>query len=381
MSTVAKTEFEKSLARLEGLTKSQLFHTPSNSDPQTWAGSKLYDDEDEHNDGISENGTDYDGVKKALAAKVAIPAKLTKAEVAIIKGQNPYPHIKAKLAKGKGLTAAERWVAKGLGLKIFSQFAKSEGMDTSPKKDGAGEENKTAREVPQLNVADKKDGKIIDDVDPATKAMHHDDGDDDDDDHEMEEAHKSLAGAVRRQPDLSKGIEMSPILHQFAVAMGQALEGQEKRVIKSIITALTPIFSRVEAVEKSIAGFAAGQDEFNKSIGEAVVGIGSQIAGAGEVANANNSLPAGPPRSQLRSISGGQNGAPGVSAIAKSFGGPGGLEDGDGAMAKSQIVNVMTDMVKGGKLNPLEVVKYESTGELTPAVQQAVLTFAQGGGR
>jgi hypothetical protein len=369
MSTVAKTEFEKSLARLESMTKSQLFHTASDSNPKTWAGSSETD-EDSMDDSIQENGTDYDGVKKSLAAKVSASKALTPAEVKIVKGQNPYTDIAIKVNKGLALTKAESWALKG-GRKFF---AKSDEMANSPKKDGAAEENKTARDIPSLNVADKNDGKKDAEADPGTSKGFPFDKDEDDD-----KAEKSLANGIAGHRQLREGIEMSPILHQFAAAMGHALEGQEARVVKSVTRALAPLFARIEGVEKSVNGFMSGQDEFNKSMGEAVVGIGQQIAGSGEVANAANSLPVGPPRSQLRSIAGGGQG--GISPVAKSFGGPGGLEDGAGAMAKSQIVNVMTDMVKSGKLNPLEVVKYESTGELTQAVSQAVLSHAQGGGR
>lgn len=365
MSTIAKNEFEKSLARLEGMAKSQLFHTPNDSDPREWAGSKLYEDEDENHDGIDENGTDYEGVKKSLARKVAMSKALTPAEVAIVKGHNPMKLIGEKIAKGGTLTKAETWAIKG-GRKLF----KSDGMANSPKKDGAAEENKDARDVPDQNVADKADGKILPD---AAKGFGKDDGDDDEDDKKPWE--KSLAGAARTQPNLSKGIEMSPILHEFVVAIGHALEGQESRVVKSLAKSLAPIIARLDSVEKSFAD----QGEFNKSLAEAVVGIGQHVSGTADVAGAASGLPTGAPKSQLRSVSGGQQGQ--LNTINKSFNGPGGLESGELAMAKSQVVDAMYEMVKAQKLNPLELVKFESTGQLNPQVQQAVLAFAQGGGR
>jgi hypothetical protein len=110
-----------------------------------------------------------------------------------------------------------------------------------------------------------------------------------------------------------------------------------------------------------------------------MIGIGQQVAGGAEVAAQAAQQPVGPPKSNLRAIPGGQ--AQGVQAVQKSFAGPGGLDVGDGALAKSQIVNAMSEMVKSNKLGPLEVIKYESTGEITPAVQQAVMAFIQGAGR
>lgn len=362
MSTVAKNEFEKSLARLEGLAKGQLFHTASDSALGSWAGSATTD-EDSMGDEIDENGTDYDGVKKSLARKVAKSKALTPAEVAIVKGQNPLSLIGTKVSKGQKLTQAERWAIKG-GLSLF----KSDEMANSPKQDGAAEDNKTARNVPALNVADKNSGK---EKAEASKAMP--DDDDDDDDKKKFPFDKSLAGAAQAQPNLSKGIEMSPILHEFVVAMGHALEGQESRVVKSLAHALSPVLARIESIEKSFAD----QGDFNKSLAEAVVGIGQHISGSAELANANNSLPVGAPKSQLRSM----NNQQGVTAINKAFNGPGGLESGEFAMSKSKIVDTMVDMVKSQKLNQLELVKFESTGQLNPSVQDAIMTFARSGGR
>lgn len=357
--SVNKDDFQKSLARLESMTKGQLFHTPSDSAPGTWAGSGP-SDEDSMDDGINENGTDYDGVKKGLSAKLERTQHLTKAEIAIVKGVNPYPHIKSKLSKGKGLTAAERWVTKGAGTKVFAQFFKAEGMANVPTPDAAAEENKTARQVPGNAVANKEEGKEEPEKGAGTTA-------------------KSFNDAVAGQPDLSKAINMSPVMYQFAAAMGQALEGTEARIVERVVKSLAPIFAQLDGVAKSLQSKIAADGEFQKSLATAVVGIGEQVTGASDVAAQSQHLPAGGPRA-LRAIPGGQGqaqgGQPGV--VQKSFVGPGGLDIGEGAMAKSQVVNVMSDMVKSGKLDPLAVVKFEATGEISGQVQQAVSAWAQG---
>lgn len=384
MSKIATPEFQKSLARLDGLVKSQLFHTPSDSEPDTWAGTG-HEDEDSMGDMIEENGTDYNGVKKALAAKVAVPAKLSKAEVAIIKGQDPYPFIKAKLAKGKALTAAERWVSKGLGRKVFAQFLAKSGMDNSPKQDGAGVENKDARNVPKLNVADKDDGKENAEADPHSgKSMHgknYGKSCDHDEDDSCEKCEKSLASAARSQKNLSKAIDMSPVIQEMVVALGHALEGQSVHVVKSVTAQLAPLIARIDSVEKSLAAFTANQTEFNKGFGETLIGIGEHVAGGSEVAAAAASQPAHGPRSNMRVMKGGADQTQGIQPLNKSFNGPGGLESGEGAMAKSQLVNVMADMVQKGLLNPLDVVKFESTGELSQGTHEKIAAYSSGGGR
>lgn len=350
MSTVDKNEFQKSLARLESMTKGQLFHTPGDSAPGNWAGSAPTD-EDSMDDGIQENGTDYDGVKKGLSAKLERTQHLTKAEIAIVKGVNPYPFVKEKIAKGEGLTAAERWVTKGFGRKVFEKFAKAEGMANSPTPDAAAEENKTARNVPGNAVANKEDGK-----------------------EEPEAASKSFAAAAASQPDLQKAINMSPVMHQFAVAMGQALDGLEARVTERVVKSLAPLAGDLGAISKALSEKIALDGEFQKSLATAVVGIGEHVAGAAEVGAQNQHLPAGGPRA-LRAIPGGQQQGAQPGVVQKSFG-AGGLDVGEGAMAKSTVVAVMADMVKSGKLDPLAVVKFEATGEISGQVQQAVSAWA-----
>lgn len=367
MSTVAKTEFQKSLQRLEQLSKNQLFHTPSDSNPGQWAGSSPQD-EDSMDDMIQENGTDYDGVKKALAQKVSACKALTPAEVKIVKGVAPFAEIGDKIAKGAALTAAEKWA---IGPKGRNHFQKSDEMANSPKKDGAAEENKTARDVPDQNVADKNDGKKDEEI-----GMSKGDRDDDDDDRFMD---KSFAATARQQKNLAAGIEMSPILHEMVVALDAALQGQSTRVLKSLEESLGPVLKRVKRLEKSLESLALSQDEFNKSMASAVVGIGEQVAGAAEITQTQANLPAAGPRTTFRPnvIQGGQ----GVQPIQKSFDGPGGLESGEGYMAKSQIVETMVAMVEAKKLNPTEVVRFESTGQLDPRLEKSIMAFAQGGGR
>src|SRR5690348_9682701 len=110
--SVDKAKFNSALARLESMSKGQLYHTGSDSNPGTWAGTSQ-EDLNEHDDGIDANGTDYDGVKKALARKVEKSQALTPAEVAIVKGQDPRKLIAEKVSKGEALTPAETWAIKG----------------------------------------------------------------------------------------------------------------------------------------------------------------------------------------------------------------------------------------------------------------------------
>lgn len=338
MSAILKSDFGKSLAQLEKMSKGQLFHTSSDSSPGNWAGANP-EDVDSMGDNIDANGTDYNGVKKSLANKVSKGQKLTPAETAIVKGQNPLKLVADKISKGESLTPAEAWVV-------------SKGMETfGVKKSEAPGEAKDANSVPETHAAD-------------------------DDEVEAEVA-KSLDTEVSKSAELSKGIEMSPFLYEFTRAMGEALKGTEVRVqttvAKSLASAVAPILQRLETVEKSYGAYVADQGAFNQALAEAVSGIGHQISGTAQLAAAAASTPVGAPKSQLRSVQGGQ----GVNVVNKSFG-PGGLDMSDEALNKSQIVNIMTELVQKGNLNALEVIKYESTGEMRPEIQQRVMAAIQG---
>lgn len=361
MASIPKNDFQAALGRLESMAKaqppSQLYHTPADSDPGSWAGTQTRQEIDENTDGIDDNGTDYAGVKKALAGKVAKSKALTPAEVAIVRGQNPMALIGAKISKGQKLTAAESWAVK----KGFP-FEKEDDKD---KKDEAEKAAKGLRKGEEPGKAgapgEADDANSV----PETHA-----GQDEDDEIESD-AKKSLDRSIANTDHLRKGLNMSPILVEFARAMGEALKGTEARtaqyVSKSLISTLTPVFDRITALEKGLERFSGEQGDFNKSFAETIVGIGQHVAGSSEIVEQAARQPAGGPRSVTRA---------GVTPIAKSFAGPGGLDTSEGSLAKAQIIDRMANLVEKGKLSSLDVVKYEMTGEISPQVQAMVLATA-----
>ena len=348
MSSVTKTDFHAALDRLEAMAKggaTQLHHTASDSVPGSHAGVATSDYQDEHKDGIDENGTDYSGVKKALSAKVEKSQALTPAEVAIVKGQDPRPLIAQKVSKGESLTPAELWVTKG-------GYAKMQKASEMPCEAGKPGEADDASSVPDTHAGKNENDEIEAD------------------------AKKSLDSAVSETSHLRKGLEMSPILAEFARAMGAALQGTEARTVQAINKALSPVVERISALENSLSKSVSEQGEFNKGFAETLVGIGQHVAGNSEVNASQATLPAQAPKSQLRAVPGGQ----GVQAVQKSFG-PGGLEVGTDALTKSQIVNTMTDMVKSGKINALEVIKFETSNQINPQTEKLVSDYLQAAGR
>lgn len=356
--------FQKSLGNLSRMAKSQLFHTPNDSEPGTWAGSGTTPDENEVH--IDENGTDYDAVKKSLSQKVAASKALTPAEVAIIKGTNPYPAIGQKIAKGQKLTKAESWALKG-GRAIFkSEEAKGPkgGADkVSPSDTPAAGDETGADGVPPTNAGSDAEDKEIEKEHETAKGMPAFLKDDD------EDAEKSFARSAARGGKFGEGLNASPFLAEFAGAFGEALKGVESRTANRIVKSLAPLFGELTAAKKSIAtlsGMVNAQGEISKALAETVVGIGQHLAGSADAGAAASNLPAGGPRSQLRSV------PTAGESVEKSLGG---LDIGSNAMLKSQTVDAMFEMVKSGQLEAKELVKFEHTGQMSPGIPQKIHAF------
>ncbi len=330
-STIDKKNLQKSLttlASMANLQKAQLHHTSGDSNPGTWAGTSQQD-VNESEDNVESNGTDYKEVRKSLANKVRKSLALTPAEVAIAEGRNPLPAIGAKLAKSEALTPAEQWAFKGGFDPEKGMFKGANEPSDSP---GAAGEASDKGSVPDTHVGGEMPGEDVE-----------------------ADAKKSLRSAMGASEDLSKGLELSPFLAEFAGAIATALEGAEARITKSLM-------SRIDQVQANLQKGQLDQGEFNKSLAETTVGIGRLLQGQTEQVVAAAQQPAHAPKSQLRSVQGGAN-------VSKSIG-PGGMGM---DLTKSQIVDTMVDLVKSNKLPANEVVKFESTGQLDDGVRQIVV--------
>ena len=350
MATVKNGDFQKSLARLQDMAKgSQLHHTGSDSNPGTWGGG-AQEDLDELNGGdvhIDENGTDYNGVRKSLANKIRKSVALTSAEVAIADGVNPLPAIQSQLAKGIRLTPEEAWALKGGYNSSTGKYlskASTKPVDGAPK---SGEDD-DAGSVPETNAGGKES--------------------------EVEQdAKKSFNGAVNGSLEVSKGLELSTVLYELTNAIGSALSGSEGRISKSLESTLGGLVRRIESIEKSQRDAAGAQDEFNKSLASAVVGIGESVGASADAVAYQSQLPVGAPKSQMRGQAGGNNG---INVVSKSYTGPGGL---DMNMSKSVISDALVELSKSNEVTPIEVIRFESTNDLAPATRAKVEALVRGG--
>jgi len=173
----------------------QVFHTPSNSDPGTWAGTgQRKSPEDGATDGVAEDGTDYSG-----------SAEMVKS-------------VMEKVAKGEAITSTERAL-------IELALEKSGGMFTNFS--GTGK-----------------------------KSMDKDEDDKDDKDEKGKPFGKSLEDAASENEDVAKGLEVSSFLSGWADVHGEALRGVEARIDKSLRAAHSEQREYNAELAKSVAGLA-----------------------------------------------------------------------------------------------------------------------------
>lgn len=157
---------------------------------------------------------------------------------------------------------------------------------------------------------------------------------------EMAMMGKSLREHAATDPRVRAGFEVSDFLVGVVDVLNKSLHGTEARM------------------QAQVSAQAARQEEFNKSLAQAVNNL-AQVLGltAQRVAQVEDT-PAGPPRS-----------------IAKSGPAP---QGGGQQLTKSQVLNVMCDLVKSNSLDPKEVVLFETTGQIRPEVAAKVGTALKG---
>lgn len=180
----------------------QVFHTPSNSDPGTWAGTgQRKSPEDGATDGIDEDGTDYSGsaeMVKSVMEKAASGQSLNDIEQAV---------LTAALSKGG----------------MFTNFS-------GTGKKGSYEE-------------DEKKEKV-------EKACDDDDKDDKDD------KKNPFAKSLEANEDVAKGLEVSSFLSGWADVQGETLKGVEARLTKSLQASHGEQREYNTELAKSIVGLA-----------------------------------------------------------------------------------------------------------------------------
>jgi hypothetical protein len=259
----------------------QVFHTPSNSDPGTWAGTgQRTSPEDGATDGISPDGTDYSG-----------SAEMVKS-------------VMQKVAAGIQLDAVEK--------AIFDTVIKGMAKD-----------------------------------DDDEKVEKSDDCDDDDKDDKKENPFgKSLADAASENEDVAKGLEVSSFLSGWTEVQSEALTSVESRI------------------SKSITGIHNEQKAYQGELAKSIAGLAEVLTLQSQRIEQLESTPARAPKSA-------------VSAVEKSFA-AGGHEPQGESLNKSQVLGILTSMVEAGDASATDVIKFESTDNISPEMESKVRAYHSG---
>lgn len=290
----------------------QVFHTPSNSSPASWAGTSA--SSEDWSDSIGPDGTDY---------KVA-GAKMRKS-------------VLSKIAKGEALTQGEKnFVAKG-GLDKFKDMEKA--------KEAKGDMAEKAM-APRSMMAKAKDEDEDEEEDEVSKAEEHSDEAEDRkliremmSKEKKKDVSKSFADHAAENPAVKGGFEVSEFLAGFAQVMHKSLSSMEARITDRVLTGLAK--SDIE------------QGEVQKSMAEALARLGEVLAAQ---AQRIDQVESGPARAAK-------------STLSKSGVAPEAAQE----LNKSQVTGALVDLVQKGLATATDVLKYDATGELSPELRQKVV--------
>ena len=118
-------------------------------------------------------------------------------------------------------------------------------------------------------------------------------------------------------------------------------------------------------VKKSLRSLSDSQESFNGQLAKSVSALAEVLALQGQRIEQVESTPARGPKSH-------------VAAIEKSFGAGGATHQASEQLNKSQMLDTMVEMVQKGKISATEVVKFESTSQLSSSMEKAVHAHRNG---
>lgn len=194
-----------------------------------------------------------------------------------------------------------------------------------------------------MAYAKKKDDqdmdKAVEEDKDLDKAMDEEDQDDDEESEPL--VKKSLAESVAEDETVSAGLEVSDILKSWSDST------------------LTGIEKSIDSVEKRVSRRLAKSDAANA---EYQAGIAKALSSLSQVLKVQSQR-----LEQLEGVPG--RGPKSVGYVEKSFAGA--APEGE-KLAKSQILETMVTLAQSGEIPASEVIRFESTGDVSPGVYQQV---------
>lgn len=265
----------------------QLFHTPSNSDPGVFAGVRNDSVEGNGDVDVAPNGTD-------LVAR----AQISKS-------------IYSKLSKNLPLSKAEMdFVAKGNLIPMKADKDKDDDMEKAEDHDDEEEDKKMLRDM----------------VKPG--AMK-----------------KSFAELKDEYPELAKGIDATDILRDLTDAISKGFDHSEQSIVNRVTSQLSKSFSK--------------QADFQKSLAESLAAFSEVLTAHAQRIDQIESTPVRAPKSQQ------------VAVMEKSFGG-------NEPISSANAASTLEEMVRKGLASSDDVVRVESTKQVSPDLQRRIQEFRSG---
>jgi len=245
-----------------------------------------------------------------------------------------------------------KWAGTSPDVEPEEDHIAENGTDYDPVEKGMGGDEDRMDAVKEMMMAAKK-GKNKASMDMEEEEMSREEEDDEDmdkgmygrmykaedeDEEEEEEGmEKSFADVVFENPILVEGMNSSPFLLQM---------------VKSIAVAFDHFDATTTAIEKS---FSSDQMELAKSFDGAFTVMGSRLGLIDSTAGAID-------MHKSDSVD-----SDNVAMLAKG----GFSEDGEN-ISKGDILSAMIKSVEAGQISPLEVIKFETTGQVNPSLLKSL---------
>ena len=246
-----------------------------------------------------------------------------------------------------------KWAGTSPDVEPEEDHIAENGTDYDPVEKGMGGDEDKMEAVKEMMMAAKK-GKNKASMDMEEEEMSRDEDEDDEDmdkgmygrmykaededeDEDEEGMEKSFADVVFENPVLVEGMNSSPFLLQM---------------VKSIAVAFDHFDVTTSAIEKS---FSNDQMELAKSFDGAFTVMGSRLGLIDDTAGAIDMH-----KSDYVDDDG-------VQMLAK-----GGFSEDGGNVTKNDILSAMMKSVEAGQISPLEVIKFETTGQVNPSLLKSL---------
>lgn len=169
---------------------------------------------------------------------------------------------------------------------------------------------------------------------------------------------KSIKEMVEENETIKKSHEVSPFLQEWSRVLTRALESMQETIEKSIQAKVEDVTTPVLVKSmKAMIAHQEGLEDLIKSQKKALEEQSELIKSLQERLENIEKQPM--PRKSV------------VNVVEKSFAKSAGIEEGE-TLSKAQIASRLEKLAREGKIDDLAVIKFDTTGQLDPEIEQLV---------